>query len=364
MPNNWNIKEILFLTYLNGFTSNQLKNIIEEFDCLEEFLQSDSAEAIKLSQGQLFEDGLSTLRNNAEMQSELCWQNGIQIINLWDNNYPPLLKEITYPPFLLFVKGNLLHHTQDSISIVGTRRCTHYGRHTAEKFAEVFAQNDIIVTSGLAYGVDTYSHLAAIKAGGITYAVIASGIDCILPFESKKNADRILESGGAIISEYKCDIKAMPGFFPQRNRIISGLSRATVVIESAEKGGSLITARFAFDQGREVFAVPGEIYSEKSKGTNILIKKNIAQIAVSPESVLEELNLLKNKKSIFEDYMKNININSDESKLLEILNHKPMHIDEILNISGLEMSVILVKLLELEFKNLVKQLPGKYYIKE
>ena len=184
-----------------------------------------------------------------------------------------------------------------------------------------------------------------------------------MPYEFKKNADKILESGGAIISEYKCGIKALPAFFPQRNRIISGLSRATVVIESAEKGGSLITARFAFDQERDVFAVPGEIYSDRSKGTNLLIKKNIAQIAVSPESVLEELNLLKDKKSIFDDAMKNIYLGSDEQKLMEILNHKPMHTDEILNISGLDMSVILVKLLELEFKGLVKQLPGKYYIK-
>ena len=363
MANNWDIKEILFLTYLDGFTINQLKHIILEFDSLDEFLHSDSSAAIKISQGQLFENGLESVWDDTYRQLELCQKNGIQVITIWDSMYPPLLKEITYPPFLLFVKGNLLHNERDSISIVGTRRCSHYGRHTAEKFAEVFAQNDIIVTSGLAYGVDTYCHLAAIKAKGITYAVIASGINCILPSESKKNADKILESGGSIISEYKCDIKAMPGFFPQRNRIISGLSRATVVIESAEKGGSLITARFAFDQERDVFAVPGEIYSDKSKGTNMLIKKNIAQIAISPENVLEELNLLKNRNSFFDDVMKNIHINSEEFRLLEILNHKPVHIDELLNISGFEMPVILVKLLELEFKGLVKQLPGKYYIK-
>lgn len=363
IPNKWTIKELLVLTYLNELTSNKIKLITEEFSGLDEFVDSDYLQSSSLKKGQLFLDNYQEIIDKAENQLDIAQKNNISLISIWDEEYPPLLKYIEYPPVILFVKGKLELTDLSSISIVGTRKCTQYGKIVAEKFAESFARNKVIVTSGLAYGIDQLVHKTVVHENGKTYAVIASGLDAIIPIDSQKLSNQILEKGGAIISEYKCGTSALPGYFPQRNRIISGLSVATVVIESAEKGGSLITARFAFDQGRDVYAVPGELYSERSKGCNLLIKNNLAQIAISPEQVLEDKGLLQSPATLFKDSKAGLNKNSDEYKIYDILSNKPIHTDEILEITGMDMSVILVKLLELEFKGFIRQLPGKYYIR-
>jgi DNA processing protein len=363
LPNNWKIEEILSLTYYKKVSISLITEIVEQFDSLEELLNPPKMNDIsaKFIQNELFESNIKPLEE-AKKQIELCANEKVRIINLWDDEYPELLKEIHIPPVLLFIKGELQKADSVSISIVGTRNCTSYGKLITKKFAGTFAKNGVIVTSGLAYGIDTISHLSTIEDKGITYAVMASGLDRISPSMSVRNAEKIVDAGGAIISEYKCGTLATTGYFPQRNRIISGISKATLVVESGKKGGSLITAKFALDQGRDVYAVPGDIRSDKSKGTNLLIRKSIATPAISPDDILEDLGLTALIKTAKEK--KTLNLSSDEQKIYDILNFEPIHIDEISNKLNMENTDVLVKLLNMEFNGVIKQLPGKYYIRE
>ena len=360
---NWKISDVLKLNGISGLSSRLFRLAVDTFNSFDDFINTKEAEFQKFLQDSFFENKFENFNDPVNEQFDLCEKGNIGIITIWDNEYPVLLRDIAYPPVILFVKGSLQESDADSISIVGTRRCTSYGKLATEHFAEVFASNKIIVTSGLAYGIDSLAHLSTIKNNGITYAVIASGIDEIMPAESQKTADKIIDSGGAIISEYKCGIKALPVFFPQRNRIISGISLATLIIESAEKGGSLITAKFAFDQGREVFAVPGSIFSEKSSGTNLLFSQNIAQPALSGKSMLQLLNLTNGDNSGFFDKNKNENLTEAEQVIMDNISHEPVHIDQIMELTGFDMSALLVRMLEMEFRGIVRQLPGKYYIR-
>ncbi len=363
MIKNWNIKDILALLYSRRVNSREVKNIVDSYDSFTDFLIGNSPIIKKIKPDTLFVKDADNIYEKVDSQLELCERNNVFITSVWDDNYPALLKEIHYPPLVLYVRGSLQDANTEAISIVGTRKASTYGMLATEKFVEAFVREGIIIVSGLANGIDTKSHLETIKNKGITYAVIASGIDRINPIISNKNAERIIEVGGAIISEYPCGTKALPAFFPQRNRIISGISRATLVIESAEKGGSLITAKFAFDQEREVFALPGNIFSDKSKGTNRLFAKNLAIPALSPEYILSELGIAnENNISMFkkEQFEK---LGKQERMLIELINHEPKQIDDIAQQADMEISTLIVKLLEMEFQGLIRQLPGKYYIK-
>ncbi len=357
----WGKRDLLALSLVSGFSSDLKRKYVESFESFGHFYtELSSGNSLFPNKHETKSSDGSDILDEAEQQLEIAEKFDSGIISFWDESYPDLLRNITYPPVVLYCRGKMNYNRQSSISVVGTRRCTQYGRLQAEKFAGDFAANNIIVTSGLAYGIDTYSHIAAINSKGTTCAVIASGIDCISPSTSLQNAHRIIDSGGAIISEYKFGTKARPGYFPQRNRIISGVSVATIVIESALKGGAMITARFAFEQSREVFAIPGNVTSAKSEGTNHLIKSNIAALAMSPKSVLEDLGIQnelfkKEKKLIFEDKV--------EEKIFELISGEPCHVDTISNKTGIDIPELLVRLLNMEFNSLIRQLPGKYYIK-
>ncbi len=357
LPNDWNLESVVALTYVKGLGYSRHSQIIEQYNSFDEFAQKSSD--IKQS---IFSYLSNEHLDEAKKQLEFCDNNNISIISIWHEKYPKLLKKISYPPTVLYVKGNLQDSNSISISIVGTRKCTTYGKLATEKFVSEFSKSGIIITSGLAYGIDSAVHKSAIKNAGITYAVVASGLDKIKPYISQQLADEIVESGGAIVSEYKCGTLARPGYFPQRNRIISGISKATLVMESSEKGGSLITAKFAQDQNREVFAVPGTITSEQSAGCNSLIYKNIAAIAISPQMVLMDLGL--NGLSFDTPSSAPPKFNSDEEKLVyNAISHEPVHVDAIADATGMEIQDLLVLLLQLEFNELIRQLPGKHYIK-
>jgi DNA processing protein len=363
LPQNWNINELLTLTLIKGITSSKIRGIVDNFSSLGSFIESDySLKFLKL-QGDLFNIA-GTYKFQAEECFEKCTQNNVRIISIWDDDYPALLKEISYPPPLIYIKGKIQAADSVGIAIVGTRNSTIYGKLAAERFAEYFAANEIIVVSGLAHGIDSFAHNATLRAQGTTYAVIASGIDVISPSISKKNAERIVDSGGCIISEYKCGYMANLGSFPQRNRIISGISRAVVVVESGAKGGSLITARLAVSESREVFAIPGNITSDKSEGTNMLIRTNSAILVTSPSQILDDLGLSTLDLVKKGSFQRDISFNHpNEEKIYRLLNYEPIHIDKILDDSGIEISEGLVRLLELEFRGIIKQLPGKYYVK-
>ncbi|MCU0642936.1 MAG: DNA-processing protein DprA, partial [bacterium] len=291
-------------------------------------------------------------------------QAGIEIIDFWDEKYPENLKRIYDPPAFLFVKGTLVKQDKYAISIVGTRLPSSYGKVVAEKIAKELAQKGLVIVSGLARGIDTISHWAAVQSGGRTIAVMGSGLDHIYPGENKKLAEKIIEQG-ALISEFPMGTKPDAVNFPRRNRIISGMALGTIVVEAGLKSGALLTANYALEQNREIFAVPGNINSPKSLGTNQIIKDG-AKLISSANDVLIELEP-QLKHFLKDDEAKSRELPQDlselEKMLLEKLSNVPIHIDKLSKVIGKSTAETLSALLPLEFKDLVKQLPGKLFVR-
>lgn len=362
----WRLDEILAINLKKNLPFRLKRYIFENFKCFDHLINSKltSDLAFHFRQEKLFSEGQShkELLEAGIREIEQATKAGVRICTVYDDDYPFMLKQTSHPPLVLYYSGVLQKSESICISIVGTRKHTLYGKLSAERFASYIAGHNIIVVSGLAYGIDTVSHLSAIDAGGVTYAVIAAGIDKLSPKDTRRKADMIIERGGAIISDYPMGTRSLPAYFLQRNRIIAGLSLATIIIESDIKGGSLNTARHAFDLGREVFSLPGNITSVKSKGTNMLIKNEKAIPALSPEMILGELGLEKEKQVLFQQSEKEVS-NPEQKIILENIDFEPLHVDEISEKCGIDISALLVSLLELEFQGFIRQLPGKYYIK-
>lgn len=362
---NWSKLDILTLSFYKSVNSSIIQQIVELYDSYDEFKHSELPSNLNLifNQGELFQKIHQKPDYEAEKQIEICDENNFKIVSFWDDDYPTYLKHIYLPPTFIYVKGNLQDKDANAIAIVGTRKCSPYGRIQTERFAEYFAQRDIIVVSGLAYGIDTFAYKATTKVGGITYAVVASGLDCISPSTFAKNADDIVDNGGAIISIFKCKTKALPPYFLQRNRIISGISKGIIVVESKIKGGALNTARFARDQNREVYAIPGNLSSETSQGTNHLITENLSKLAFSPEYIIKDLGI-ENSINISMNDLPEIKFQSNSEKILyDTLSYEPQHIDELIILTELDTAQVMVDLLNLEFRSLIRQIAGKNYYK-
>jgi len=283
-----------------------------------------------------------------------------EIITFFDTDYPEILRNIYLPPLILFCKGEFSKADENSLAIVGTRNPTQYGKTQTERFASELVNNSIVIISGLARGVDSIAHSTAIKQNGRTVAIIGSGLDVIYPPENKKLFEDIA-STGMVISEFDFGTKPDAQNFPKRNRIISGLTLGTLVIESDINGGAMQTANYAFDQNREVFAIPGNLNVKQSEGTNWLIQGGKAKLVKNPDDILLELKL-----KLIPEIGKNIpqpkpDMNLFEEKIYNTLNDQAKHIDEIAALTGLSISDCLVNLLSLEFKNAVRQLPGKKF---
>lgn len=282
----------------------------------------------------------------------------IKKISLEDDNYPKILKEIHDPPKALYVKGGFSSKDEIAIGIVGTRNYTSYGKQVTENIAGDLAKTGITIVSGLAKGIDTWAHKAALERNGRTIAVLGSAVDSksVYPSCNRKLADKITENG-AVISEYPQEVKSERWFFAQRNRIISGLSLGILVVEAPEKSGALITAACALEQNREVFAIPGSIYSKNSIGTNKLIQMG-AKLVTKANDILEELNLplIEEEKKSFKPKTK------QEEILLNILTKEPIHIDEITKKSKLDTRLVSSTLIMLELKGIVKNTGGGHYI--
>jgi DNA processing protein len=285
---------------------------------------------------------------------------GAGIITVWDPEFPPLLKKIYDPPLVLYILGGLQEQENYMVSVVGTRMPTPYGKVQAEKIAQELALQNITILSGMARGIDSIAHNAALKNNGRTVAVIGSGLDVIYPPENKKLFNEIKEHG-AVISEYPPGTKPDAVNFPKRNRIIAGLGLGCIVIETALAGGAMQTAAFALDANREVFAVPGNLGIRQAEGTNFLIQKGEAKLIRAAEDVLIELEL-KLKPVLGKNIPKQqVDLNMFEEKILSTLSGEPLQIDKIAALSSLSTSDCLVHLLSLEFKGLIKQLPGKVF---
>lgn len=280
----------------------------------------------------------------------------IKTVSIEDKNYPALLKKISNPSKIIYVKGELLKNDL-CFGVVGTRRFSYYGKEVASEIAGDLAEAGLTIVSGLAPGIDTFSHLAALNRNGRTIAVLGTGLDekSIYPRSNLKLAREIVGKGGALISEYPAGTRGARFTFPQRNRIIAGLSLGILVVEGKIKSGSLITAKWAFSQKRKVFAVPGPIYSSNSQGPNYLIKKG-AKLVCSTEDILQELNLSVNnrKKASKID-------NQEEGLILKILSEEALNVDEIIEKTKLHVQLVNKTLIALESKNEVKNLGGNIY---
>ena len=285
----------------------------------------------------------------------------VQAVTWHDSEYPAPLKEIHDPPPVLYIRGNLIPEDQRSVAVVGTRRATAYGRQVAQQLSHDIAQSKVTVVSGLAYGVDAVAHRAALDAGGRTIAVMASGVDVIYPREHQNLAERIA-GNGALISEHPVTTSPRAENFPRRNRIMSGIALGTVVVEAGDRSGALITARHALEQNREVFAVPGNVFSPNSKGTNNLIMRSGAKLVSDFKDVLEELNLTWVGQQIEMEAL--FPANDDESKIIGYLTNEPIHIDEITRSSGMDISTVSSVLAMMELRGMVRQTGGMSYIRE
>jgi len=281
----------------------------------------------------------------------------ITVITYESPDYPALLRETHDHPAVLYVRGRLDAADADSVAVVGTRKATSYGRQVTEDIVTSLAINGITIISGLARGIDTIAHRAALEAHGRTIAVFACGLDIVYPPENVKLARDILERG-ALISEHPLGTKPKPENFPRRNRILSGLSRGVLVVESGEKGGALITAGFALDQNREVFAVPGSILSGMSRGPNRLIQEG-AKLVRNHLDILEELQLPVVSRQI--EMKDAFTPGGNESIIIKYISDEPAHIDEICRASGLDTSTVISSLAIMELNGLVRQTGGMTY---
>ena len=273
--------------------------------------------------------------------------------------YPRLLREIPGAPAILYVRGSIELEDELAIAMVGTRKATAYGADMARRFANDFGKSDVTVVSGLALGIDTIAHHGVLDAGGRTIAVLGSGIDVMYPARNRKLAETVVNHG-ALISEYPLGTRPDARNFPARNRIISGLSRGVVVVEAPRKSGALITASFAADQGREVYAVPGSARSPSSSGCHKLIREG-ATLVTTARQVLEEM-LIDATKAAVQTRME-LPDAPDERALYNLIGAEPRHVNELCNVSGLPIQETSGALLALELKGLVRQQGAGYYVR-
>ncbi len=295
---------------------------------------------------------------NPEMAYEMLRKSGISLALKEDSRYPLLLREIPHPPFGIYIKGMPPENDQLTIAIVGTRRATPDGKSTARSFAAKLARAGISIASGLAFGVDTAAHEGCLDAGGRTIAVLACGLANIYPRNNESIARKILTQGGAIISEYPPDMPAYPSRFLERNRIISGISKGTLVIESPERSGSLATARFAFEQNRDVFVVPGGVAHPNFKGSNQLIRQG-AELITCTEDILESYGIFKEKRDV------SLAARTPEEKtILEFLAQLDgaADIDKIIDLTKLEPRIANQTVSTLYIKGLIKEQSDGYMI--
>jgi len=317
-------------------------------------------ELFRLSANELVAQGLSeklartlTACNRKALEADLQWQMTpeCRLITWGEEIYPPLLREISAPPPVLYAKGDISCLSAAKVAVVGTRNPSTTGCQISRSFSAELAEYGLVIVSGLARGIDRQAHEGALSASGQTIAVMATGIDCVYPRQHRAIAERIV-SNGLLISEFPLKTPPIAGHFPRRNRIISGLSIATLVVESALKSGTLVTARYALEQNREVLVVPGCVYNPQTRGCHQLIKQGAVLVA-SAQDILDELHL----SSGIEE---NKQVLHETSKLMQHIGYELHTIDQLILRSGLGLNEVIDELTELELTGLVQAMPGGY----
>lgn len=363
-----NLEALIFLNLIRGLIPVKIKRLLVHFKSPRDILKARIDE-LKNIEG-INENLAHRIKSDPKeigLEDELrgIKKSDIKVISILDSAYPKNLKEIYDPPVVLYIKGVLKESDGISISIVGTRTSSYYGLSQAEKFSYQLASRGITVVSGMARGIDSAAHNGALKAKGRTIAVLGSGLSVVYPPENKDLFDKI-SSSGAVISEFPMETPPDRENFPRRNRIISGLSLGTLVIEAARNSGSLITTGFALEQGREVFALPGNISSKGSFGTNRLIKEG-AKLVEDIEDIIEEIEPFKiavKKSNISETKKISPELNADERLFFDCLsNDNPVHIDNIAAGLKCPANKLLATAMKLELAGLIKQLPGKFFVR-
>jgi len=364
-----NLRGLFLLQSVPGIGNQRIRQLISHFGSVENVFSATFSSLLKVDGvDKKLADKILREKDHefANRQLKMLDTHKASALAFWNRAYPDRLKQIFDPPVVLFKKGSLLPEDSVSIAVVGTRSPSSYGVQVTEKLTKELVKIGFVIVSGLARGIDTITHRTALKADGRTIAVLGSGLDFIYPAENKKLVSEI-EKSGAILTEYPFGTKPDASNFPKRNRIISGLTLGTLVVEAGAKSGALITANFAVEQGREVFAVPGPITSMRSVGTNHLIKEG-ARLVQGLDDILQELDLklraLRKMETTASGATIPKNLSSEEQHIWEILTDEPQHIDALSQKLGEPSSRVLSLLLTLELKDVVKQLPGAYFVRQ
>jgi len=356
------LKYWLGFNYVSGIGPAKIQALLGYFNTLEKAWNASDEQLRDIGFDIRAIQSLNEVRQNFDLDQYVrqVETSGVGVVTWGSPEYPELLREIPAAPPLIFLRGQLKPIDRWAVAVVGTRRLTAYGRQVTRDLVAGLVVNGITVVSGLARGIDAVAHRTALEDGGRTIAVMASGIDKVYPPEHRDLAREIVAGRGAIISDYPFGAEPESSHFPARNRLISGLSLGVIVIEAGERSGALITARFALEQNREVFAVPGNIHSPVSVGTNRLIQQG-GKLVMRVEDILEELNL----KMAAEQAVAQVVLpeTAEEAALISQLSSQPVHVDELGRLTGMPMSLISSTLTMMELKGMVQQVGGMNYIR-
>jgi DNA processing protein len=346
---------------VRGIGPARLRALLDAFGSIESAWHASVEQLTAVGLDRRSAANLSEARASLDLEDELLRvrRSGVCALTWEDPGYPTLLRQIHDPPPVLYVRGELAPEDAWAVAVVGTRNASAYGKEAAKVLAGDLARSGVTIVSGLARGIDAQAHRAALDAGGRTIAVLGSGLDVIYPWEHRRLAAEIAQQG-ALVSEYGLGVKPEAANFPPRNRIISGLSRGVLVVEAGERSGALITADFAADQDRDVFAVPGSIFQRGSQGTNRLIRDG-AQPVLSAADLLESLNLASVAAHVEAQML--LPTDETEAHLLDALDNEPLHIDEVGRVTGLPIAAVSSTLALMELKGLVRQVGGMQYVR-
>ncbi len=357
-------ESLVSLNIIPQIGSVRLENLLKNFQKPQDIFKARRKDLAAAVGEKISESIISFDYRHLENDLALAKKAALKIITLFDQDYPQALNAIPGRPIVLYVSGSIIARDNLAIAIVGSRGASFYGLSQAEKFASQLSAQGITIISGMARGVDTYAHRGALKVKGRTIAVMGSGFSHIYPAENADLAKDIALSG-AVVSEFPMEAKPLPGNFPRRNRLISGLSLGVLITEAARNSGALITADFALEQGREVFALPGRIDSSGSTGANALIKQG-AKLVTCCDDILEELNLAvvdKKETNIPPAAKQKIECAKEEEMLYDCINQQPVAIDDLVEKTSWPSSQVLNLVLKLQFKKLIRELPGKQYMR-
>lgn len=352
---------LLWFDY-NDINFSKTEKILEKFDKIDDIFDKNKIKSAIFKNEELNQIKEKLLSADKEKFLEFVldefYKYNISAVTFASKSYPEKLKNISDPPLVLYVRGDVSLLSKKSISIVGTRKPTTYGKIVCERFTKELSTAGLVTVSGLAYGIDTCVANSTLNSGGKTIAVLAGGLDSIYPAQNKGLADKIVETGGLLVSENRPKIKPMQYSFINRNRIVSALGLGTLIIEAGKTSGTMATARHALEQGRELFVVPGNITSIESEGTNNLIDEMPDTFTISPDRILYRLKIKKNKQETAA-----VQVNLIENQILELLSSEELSFDELCEKTNMKPAELSATLIKMEMFGLVTKGPSNTYYK-